>query len=283
MKVNRISISKVIITIVASIVILSVTQIASQLIAELLLIIKIPAFICNIFGGGVYIVLSYVLLKLLCEKYLKSDLVNYSIPKPKIKVKWLVIAILLPILVSGFYFVLGGEIRNSNMDTSAILDTLSVGVFFTGLGAGIVEEMVFRGVILNVINQRFGKRIAIIVPSLLFGSMHIIGTEFNVFSAILVITAGTLVGVMFSLVSLDQKSIWNSALIHGMWNIIMIGGIVSINTTVDEYSIYSYVLHNQSVFLTGGEFGIESSGIAMIGYILVIIIAYRSIHKKSCQ
>lgn len=50
----------------------------------------------------------------------------------------------------------------------------------------------------------------------------------NIISILLLLVAGTSVGIMFSLIVYESGSIWCSALVHGTWNIIMIGGILTI-------------------------------------------------------
>ncbi|MEG2406603.1 MAG: CPBP family intramembrane glutamate endopeptidase, partial [Clostridiales bacterium] len=96
----------------------------------------------------------------------------------------------------------------------------------------------------------------------------------------LVFVAGTLAGVMFSLITIETKSIWNSAFVHALWNIVMIGGVLSIGNAVDEYSIYTYVIGSKSFMITGGDFGIESSVISVIAYAIVSLIAFRAIKNK---
>ncbi len=39
------------------------------------------------------------------------------------------------------------------MNSNQIFSTLSAGIAFTGIAAGFVEEMVFRGVILNLLKE----------------------------------------------------------------------------------------------------------------------------------
>lgn len=41
-----------------------------------------------------------------------------------------------------------GKYVSSGMNSNQIFSTLSIGIVFTGIAAGFVEEMVFRGVIL---------------------------------------------------------------------------------------------------------------------------------------
>ena len=88
--------------------------------------------------------------------------------------------------------------------------------------------MVFRGVILNVLKKKWNIQAAVIVPSILFGFVHILGMNFSVGSCLLVILAGTMVGVMFSLIAIESGSVWNSGVVHAVWNIVIIGGGLAI-------------------------------------------------------
>ena len=40
----------------------------------------------------------------------------------------------------------------------------------------------------------------------------------------LVALAGTLSGIMFSLIAVKTGSVWNSGIVHAIWNIIIVGG-----------------------------------------------------------
>lgn len=273
---------KMILSIILSLLALVVAQILSQLVASIAILVKIPYFIANILAGILYVAFAYLLIKLLCEKYIKGDMSDYNIPSFKIEIKWCVVAVLLPLIITAFYILfVPASFEQNVLDINSKLDLLSSGIFFTGFGAGIVEEMVFRGIMMSVIEKRFNKKIAIIVPSVLFGLVHIIGMGFNLLSCALVLLAGTMVGIMFSLIASETKSIWNSAIVHVFWNIIIIGGILWIGTEFDEYSLFSYILDEKSFLLTGGEFGIESSIIAVIGYSLVCLLAVLSNKKKN--
>ena len=55
---------------------------------------------------------------------------------------------------------------------------------FTGIAAGFVEEMVFRGVILNLLRKKWNRKVAVIVPSVLFGMVHILGMDFSIGSCL---------------------------------------------------------------------------------------------------
>ncbi|MGN1166673.1 MAG: lysostaphin resistance A-like protein [Lachnospiraceae bacterium] len=271
---------KVILGSFAAIIVLVFSQIGAELLASLFQLIGLPVGFCNIIAGGIYLVLAYFLLKVLSGKFLKIDIENLRMPRIAIQPKWLVVAILLPAVVKGIFLLLPGEFVSSGMSKSQMLNTLSAGIVFTGIAAGFVEEMVFRGVIMGLLKERWNTKVAIMVPSVLFALVHLIGMKFTVLSCILVLIAGTMVGVMFSMIALESNSVWNSGIVHAVWNIVIIGGGLSIGEAANEYSIMSYVLKSDSVALTGGEFGIESSCIALIGYILVTILAAGMMKKN---
>ena len=269
--------NKVIIGSVAAIFVLVFSQIGAQLIASVFHLTGISIGICNIIAGIIYILLSYFLLNVLVSKFLKTDIRIFHIT---VNVKWIIAAIALPVIVKGIFLLLPGEFVSSGMDKNQIFTTLSSGIVYTGIAAGLVEEMVFRGVIMSLIRERWNTKVAILVPSVLFASVHLIGMNFSAMSCILVLAAGTMVGIMFSMIAMESDSVWNSGIVHSIWNIIIIGGGLGISEKVNEYSVMTYVLDSKSFAITGGEFGIEASVIALIGYVVVTLIAFVMIKRR---
>ena len=269
--------NKVIIGSIAAVFVLVFSQIAAQLVASVFHLIGISIGICNIIAGIIYILLTYFLLNLLVSKFLKTDIKIFRIT---VNVKWIIVAIALPVIVKGIFLLFPGEFVSSGMDKNQIFTTLSSGIVFTGIAAGLVEEMVFRGVIMSLIRERWNTKAAILVPSVLFASVHLIGMDFSTLSFILVLAAGTMVGIMFSMIAMESDSVWNSGIVHSIWNIIIIGGGLGISEKANEYSVMTYVLDSKSFAITGGEFGIEASVIAFVGYIVVTLIAFVMIKRK---
>ncbi len=270
--------NKVIIGSIVAIFVLVFSQIGGELVASGIHLTGISIGFCNIIAGIIYILLSYFLLNILVSKFLKTDI---RILRFTVNVKWLIVAIVLPVIVKGIFLLLPGEFVSSGMDKNQIFTTLSAGIVFTGIAAGLVEEMVFRGVIMSFIRERWNTKIAILVPSVLFASVHLIGMNFSVLSCILVLVAGTMVGIMFSMIAMESDSVWNSGIVHSIWNIIIIGGGLGISEKVSEDSVMTYVLHSKSFAITGGEFGIEASVIALIGYIVVTLVAFVMIKRRT--
>ena len=93
------------------------------------------------------------------------------------------------------------------------------------------------------------------------------------------VMAGTVVGILFSLVTYESGSIWSSVLIHAVWN--MWTGIMKIGTQIDESVPYNFLLNNDSFLLTGGDFGIEASIFSIIAYSIFIVVAIFLMKRKS--
>ncbi len=68
---------------------------------------------------------------------------EYNIPAFKIEIKWVIVAILLPLTVTAFYILfVPGSFEQNVLDIISKLDLLSAGIFFTGFGVGIESSLV---------------------------------------------------------------------------------------------------------------------------------------------
>lgn len=185
--------------------------------------------------------------------------------------KWgVLISIFLPVFVAAIFAMIGKwEVSSFSASEMCFIIIASM---LIALKSGITEEMLFRGYIMKLLESRWNPYIAILVPSFLFGLVHIPSMEtFTLSGVVLLLISGTVVGIMFSLVAYKGKSIGNGALLHAAWNFVMITDILHITTAQGAYGspIFSIILSSDNVFLTGAGFGIEASVIAIIGYILV--------------
>ncbi len=265
---------------VLAIVLLVASQLLADVISSGALQLGVPVWICDLACGILYPVFALLIAKYFMEKVLHQKLPDNGIKCFRLELKWVVLAFLLPLAVMAIYLLIfPGEYVTSGMTNERVFETVIIGVFYTGIAAGIVEEMVFRGFIFHSLERAWNTKVALIVPSLLFGVVHIIGMDFSVGSCLLVILAGTAVGMMFSLIMMESGSIWCSAFVHAMWNIIIIGGVLTVSDAPDEFSLVTYVLKMKSFAITGGEFGIESSVIALAGYVIVSFVAILMLRK----
>lgn len=237
---KKITSLKITFAIVLSIIILIIAQLLSFSISALPLNVGVPPAICNILAGVLYVAFAFIGAKLLCQKFLKISLNELRIPHLKIKPIWIITAFVMPALVLAIAILFGGHWEITPFNATDRNATITGAIFFYGLATGIVEELIFRGIIMGCLEKRFNIRIAIIIPSVLFGLLHIIGNDLGFVSIIQLLIAGSIVGVLFSLIAYESNSIWNNAIVHGIWNMTIIGGIFYIGNEADSSSIFNF-------------------------------------------
>ncbi|MDE6538616.1 MAG: CPBP family intramembrane metalloprotease, partial [Ruminococcus sp.] len=75
--------------------------------------------------------------------------------------------------------------------------------------------------------------------------------------------------------------------VHAVWNMSTLGlmhiGTMYIGPENDNSALFNFVLKSDNRLITGGDFGIESSVIAIVGYVAVSIIAFIMIKKENSK
>lgn len=264
--------------------------IAGQLISGLVFLLPIKnGIIVSILHTIILFSFDLSLIYILITKIMKLSLDYFRITKIKIEPVWFLSAFLLPLIIIGIFLFLDGEVINNNIVGFDRIDTIIGTILMVGFSAGIIEELVFRGIFMTALEKKFNKTVAIFVPSVLFALLHLLGNPLDFISIIFLIIAGTSVGVLFSLITIQSNSIWNSAFVHSIWNMIIVGKILRIGTENNPSSLYSYVIKSKSFIITGGRFGIEASLISVIGYLIFILVALSLIsqakkdNNNNCQ
>lgn len=266
---------------VLAIVLLIITQLAAFLLGSVPVVMGLPQAAGNVVSAILYPLFALLALKLLCGAFLGVKLADCRITRYKIKPVWTAAAFIMPSIVVGGLLMFAGHWENPALDGMQTAALVTQSVFLVGLAVGTVEEAVFRGVIMKAIEMRWGKAAAVIVPSLLFAAAHVLNGGLSVTSFLQLLLAGSVVGVLFSLVTYESGSIWPAALMHSIWNIFMASGILNIGGEAMENCIFNYVLETKSPLITGGEFGAEASVVSIGAYLIFIALAAVLLKKKS--
>ncbi|MFD7027238.1 CPBP family intramembrane glutamic endopeptidase [Streptomyces sp. NPDC059917] len=127
------------------------------------------------------------------------------------------------------------------------------------IGGSVTEELLFRGLALQALEQMWGSRAAVVITSLFFGVAHLGAAEATVWSALAIaVEAGVLLGAAF----LWRRSIWFVAGLHFAWNAAeqLLGIPVSGHTPEGWFTLD---VHGPA-FLTGGGFGLEASILSVL-------------------
>ncbi len=215
---------------------------------------------------------TMVLAWFVSVKLLKISLDELGIKPKRIELKWIIIAIALPVLVLVFYaFVLPGKAHIAENDM--LCKTLFRAILETGITVGIAEELIFRGMIFRYMKKTLGVKLAVIIPAVLFAILHIMNMQtFNLTDLILLVLAGSSVAVMFTLMAA-----------HALWNSLIIGDIFGVGAIVNGAPNTAYIVipvESASKLLTGGNFGVEAAVPAIVCYIAAAMICFVWYKKK---
>ena len=123
------------------------------------------------------------------------------------------------------------------------------------------EELIFRGILFRMIDERFGLWWALAVSALLFGFAHFFQPNATVWSSVAIaIEAGVLLGVAFKY----SGSLWLPIGIHWAWNFTQ-GNVFgfSVSGSAKTASVFDPMVCGPEL-ITGGAFGPEASVITVV-------------------
>ena len=283
-KIETVSTGKTVGICVLAYLLVIISQVAALLIGQGVNSLGAPMAVGSIVSAVLYLAFALKCISFISRKILKTDMEKCRITsKISLRPLWVVSAFVLPALVILMVTRTDGNWSITSMSAGELSYAIVDAVAYYGLAAGIVEEAMFRGVIMTALERRWNRYVAVIVPSVLFGLSHIIGADLDFLSTIQLIVAGSLVGILFSFVTLESGNIWNSALMHAVWNATLVGGILHIGISRNNLFIFNYTLDSRSFLVTGGDFGVEASVFAVIGYGVFILIAAWMLKRKSIK
>lgn len=129
------------------------------------------------------------------------------------------------------------------------------------LSSSVYEELLFRGVLFGAVEQWLGSWAALVVSSLVFGLTHLLNPQGTLEGALFIsVEAGSLLAAAYML----TRRLWLSIGFHMAWNYTqsaVFSGIVSGN---DAQPGLIRSTMNGPDWLTGGDFGVESSVLALL-------------------
>jgi hypothetical protein len=129
----------------------------------------------------------------------------------------------------------------------------------TSFAAAVGEELVFRGAIYRITDERFGTAAALLVSSVLFGLLHAANSGATPVSTVAIaLEAGALLGMAYS----SSRSLWLPMGLHFGWNFTE-GGVFGTDVSGGQsHGLIESVLSGPTL-VTGGAFGPEASVIAV--------------------
>ncbi len=214
---------------------------------------------------------------------LKMPMKKFMICGPLPKFKWCVVAVLIPSAICLFYiFFLDGTLQKNILSHTDLVYIYSYTILRTGVLSGIVEEIIFRGMIMNILDGFFSRKWAIFISAFLFASIHLENMELShITDTIMMLISITIAGIALSAVAYETGSIWSGVIIHGMYNIITSGQILEIATEHNFLTIWNYTPDTRNKLFTGGDYGITAGIPTVIGFLIIIVIAKKGLQEKN--
>lgn len=147
--------------------------------------------------------------------------------------------------------------------------------FTMALSAGIIEEILFRGIIFRIIEEKLGSYFSLLISSIIFGLLHIFNSNSSVAGIGLVILAGLLLAGAY----IYTRNLWFPIAIHFAWNftLAIFGANVS-GMEIPKTLISSKI--EGAEWFTGGQFGPEGSIQETIFCLIATIILFILINRQ---
>jgi membrane protease YdiL (CAAX protease family) len=157
-------------------------------------------------------------------------------------------------VVIGLLAVAGVARIGAWQGTARLAPALSV-----ALGSAVGEEIVFRGVLFRLVEERAGTTVGIVVSAVLFGVVHCLQPGANLISILAIaLEAGVLLALAFA----ATRSLWAPIGLHLGWNFTEGGVFGQAVSGGQAHGLIASTLHG-GPFVTGGAFGPEASLTAM--------------------
>ncbi len=145
----------------------------------------------------------------------------------------------------------------------------AVALFGFTAAAAVTEELIFRGILFRIVEERIGTWLALALTGLLFGLAHAFNPHATVWSTLAIaVEAGGMLGAAYA----ATRNLWVPIGLHFAWNFAE-GGIFG--TGVSGKSAPEGLLHgvlSGPTAVSGGEFGPEASLYALLAGVVATTV-----------
>ncbi|MBF4515186.1 CPBP family intramembrane metalloprotease [Flavobacterium sp. ANB] len=141
----------------------------------------------------------------------------------------------------------------------------------------IIEEILVRGIIFRIMEEKLGSYIALTFSAVLFGVLHLANPNGTLISGICITTAGFLFGAIF----IYSRNLWIPIALHFAWNFTQSGIFGAITSGNEKTNSLIEAKIQGPEFITGGAFGPEGSIQAIIFCAFATVLLLVLIHKEN--
>lgn len=146
------------------------------------------------------------------------------------------------------------------------------------ISSAILEEILFRGVLFRIVEEKLGSYISLVISALVFGLLHLMNPNSSLLIGIgLAIQAGLLLGVLY----MYSRNLWLPIAVHFAWNFTL-GGIwgAPVSGMSLEKSLVTSTSQGNEL-ITGGSFGPEGSVQATLFCLVATTVIFISCYRQN--
>ena len=177
----------------------------------------------------------------------------------------------IQVLVIFVLFLSGGYIITGINPIAYVIPGLAIAI-----SSAAFEEILFRGIIFRLLEEKTGSIIALFISALIFGALHLLNENSTIFSAVSVAVEA---GILLAAAYIYARNLWLPIFLHFGWNFVE-SGIFGVANSGNEVttSLFTSKLSGPE-FLTGGGFGPENS-IQAVVFGLIAALIFLSAAKR---
>ena len=140
--------------------------------------------------------------------------------------------------------------------------------FAVAFSVAIFEEILLRGIVFRIIEEKLGSYISLAISAIIFGAAHLLNPDSSLISTLCI----GIVGFMFGAAYIYSRSLWLPIAIHFSWNFVQSGIFGAITSGNEKTSSLFNTNISGDNLITGGAFGPEGTIQATIFWLLVSVI-----------
>ena len=240
------------------------------------LLLNIPAYAAGPLSTIAAVATLYAFKKYLSWYAEDSESLSFRGKMRMMGIGWAVsvvnfLAIIVCLFLCGCY-----RIVNVELDVASQLSWLSLFLL-----VGVVEEVIFRGILFRLIADKWNIAVGLTTSSLLFGLAHLGNPGATLWAALAIALAS---GWLFGMAYAYHQTIWVPVGMHWAWNYLE-GGVFgcAVSGTPLDYQPFITPKISGADILSGGAFGPEASIICVaigIGISIVYTMLYIKKRKR---
>lgn len=149
--------------------------------------------------------------------------------------------------------------------------------FTVAFTVSILEEILLRGIVFRITEEKWGSVIALTISGLIFAGLHLVNPHVTLVSILCITVVGVLLGAAY----MYYRNLWVPIAIHFAWNFTQNGIFGAITSGNEKTSSLLTTQITGPELLTGGQFGPEGSIQAVLFCFIAAAVTIRILYKQN--